>query len=67
VATEAGRAAAGRARYEEAVWALYRRLFPEEALLQEHQGLMSVDEALPPDIVADLRARLDPAPVGASA
>lgn len=67
VATEAGRAAAGRARYEEAVWALYRRLFPEEALLQEHQGLMSVDEALPPDIVADLRARLDPALVGASA
>ena len=67
VSTEAGRAAAGRARYEEAVWALYRRLFPEEALLQEHQGLMSVDEALPPDIVADLRARLDPAPVGASA
>ena len=67
VATEAGRAAAGRARYEEAVWALYRRLFPEEALLQEHQGLMSVDEALPPDIVADLRARLDPVPVEASA
>ena len=49
------------------MWALYRRLFPEEALLQEHQGLMSVDEALPPDIVADLRARLDPALVGASA
>jgi manganese/zinc/iron transport system permease protein len=66
VATQEGRAAAGRARYEEAVWALYRRLFPEEALLQEHQGLMSVDEALPPDIVADLRARLDLAPVAAS-
>jgi manganese/zinc/iron transport system permease protein len=58
VPTEAGRAAAGRARYEEAMWALHRRLFPEEALLQEHQGLVPVEEALPPDIVADLQARL---------
>jgi manganese/zinc/iron transport system permease protein len=58
VATDAGRAAAGRARYEEAMWALYRRLFPEEALHQEHQGLVLVDEALPPDTVADLRAHL---------
>ena len=67
VTTEAGRAAAARARYEEAMWALYRRLFPEEALLQEHQGLMSVEETLPPDIVADLRAHLGLTPAEASA
>jgi manganese/zinc/iron transport system permease protein len=66
VVTESGRAAAGRARYEEAMWALYRRLFPEEALLHEHQGLASVEEALPPDLVADLRARLGLTPVEAS-
>ena len=67
VVTDAGLPAAGRARYEEAMWALYRRLFPEEALLQEHQGLLPVDEALPPDLVADLRARLGRSAVGAPA
>ncbi len=66
VATEAGRAAAGRARYEEAMWALYRRTYPEEALLHEHQGLVSVDGALPPDIISELQARLGPTPAGAS-
>jgi manganese/zinc/iron transport system permease protein len=67
VETEAGKAAAARARYEEAMWALYRRLFPEEALLQEHQGLVPVDQALPPDMIADLRARLGLAPIEATA
>jgi manganese/zinc/iron transport system permease protein len=67
VATEAGRAAAIRARYEEAMWALYRRSFPEDALLQEHQGLASVDEALPPDTVAALRTRLGLTPIEGSA
>jgi manganese/zinc/iron transport system permease protein len=67
VPTEAGRAAAGRARYEEAMWALHRRLYPEEALLQEHQGLVPVEDALPPDIIADLRARLGLTSVEASA
>ena len=67
VVTEAGLAAAARARYEEAMWALYRRHFPEEALLQEHQGLQPVAEALPPDIIADLRAHLSHGVVGAAA
>ncbi len=48
------------------MWALYRRLFPEEAFLHEHQGLASVEEALPPDIIAALRARLGLTPVEAS-
>lgn len=58
VATLSGRAAAAAASREEAIWSLYRRLHPEEAANAGHQGLMALDEALPPDVVADLERRL---------
>lgn len=66
-ATQAGKAAAVRALHEEAMWELYRRLHPEEALLQENQGLVPVEDALPPDVIAELQARLASSPAGRSA
>jgi len=65
VATLKGRAAAAAAVREEALWALYRRLHPDEAAALDHQGLVPIDRALPPDVVADLSARLEPALTGA--
>jgi len=58
VATLAGRAAAAAASREEAIWSLYRRLNPVDAANADHQGLVPLEEALPPDVVADLERRL---------
>ncbi|MFC7395700.1 metal ABC transporter permease [Chelatococcus sp. GCM10030263] len=58
--TPGGRAAAAAALREEALWDLYRRLFPDEAAALPHQGLAPLAEALPPDVVADLNQRLAP-------
>ncbi|WP_137391889.1 metal ABC transporter permease [Rhodoligotrophos defluvii] len=55
-----GRAAAAAAVRDEALWDLYRRLFPAEAANVEYQGLIPIGQALPPDMVADLEARLAP-------
>lgn len=58
VATLSGKSAATAALREEALWGLYRRLFPEEAAATEHQGIGSISETLPPDLVADLEKKL---------
>lgn len=58
VATLAGRGAAAEVHRDEARWALYRKLFPDEAANTSHQGVTPIAEALPPDIVADLDQRL---------
>ena len=58
VATLRGRGAAAEVIRDEARWALYRTLFPDEASNAPHQGVTPIAEALPPDIVADLDQRL---------
>lgn len=58
VATLEGRGAAAEVVRDEARWALYRKLFPEEAANAPHQGVAPITQALPPDIVADLDQRL---------
>lgn len=58
VATPSGKAAAVAAQREEALWALYRRLFPEEAAATDHQGIGAISQTLPPDLVADLEKKL---------
>lgn len=58
VATPEGQGAAAEAVRDEARWALYRRLHPEEAAAAAHQGVTPIREALPPDLVADLDRRL---------
>jgi manganese/zinc/iron transport system permease protein len=60
VATAEGRAAAVAVAREEALWALYRRLRPEEAAAMEHQGLIPIAEALPPDVIAELDRHFTP-------
>lgn len=58
VATLEGRGAAAEAVRDEARWALFRKLNPEEAASMPHQGVASVARALPPDVIADLDRRL---------
>lgn len=58
VATLEGRGAAAAAVHDEARWALYRRLHPEEAAGTTHQGVTPIKAVLPPDLVADLDQRL---------
>ena len=58
VATAKGRGAAAEAVHDEARWALYRSLYPEEAAGAAHQGVASIRTVLPPDTVADLDQRL---------
>lgn len=58
VATLEGRGAAAEAVHDEARWALYRRLHPEEAAGTTHQGVSPIKAVLPPDLVADLDQRL---------
>jgi manganese/zinc/iron transport system permease protein len=58
VATLAGRGAAAEAVRDEARWALFRRLNPEEAAGMAHQGVVPIARALPADVVADLDRRL---------
>ncbi|MGI6247629.1 MAG: metal ABC transporter permease [Pseudochelatococcus sp.] len=58
VATLKGKAAAAEAVRDEARWALYRRLYPEEAAGTTHQGITAIREVLPPDLVAELDQRL---------
>ncbi|MGV6875142.1 metal ABC transporter permease [Pseudochelatococcus sp. B33] len=58
--TPEGRSAAQAALREEALWGLYRRLFPEEAAAAGYHGLAPINEALPPDIVRDLERRTTP-------
>lgn len=65
VATLEGRAAAAAAVREEALWGLYRRLHPDEAAALDHHGLAPIAKALPPDVVADLAAHLEPVGTGA--
>lgn len=58
VATLEGRGAAAEAVRDEARWALFRKLNPEEAAGMAHQGVTSIARALPADVVADLDQRL---------
>lgn len=58
VCTLEGRAAASDAVRDEARWALYRRLHPEEASATSHQGVKPIKSVLPPDVVADIDQRL---------
>ena len=58
VATLQGRGAAAEVIRDEARWALYRTLFPDEASSAPHHGVTPIAETLPPDIVADLDQRL---------
>lgn len=57
-ATPEGLSAARAALREETLWGLYRRLFPEEAVLADFHGLVPINEALPPDVVRDLESRV---------
>jgi manganese/zinc/iron transport system permease protein len=59
-ATLEGRAAAAEAVRDEARWALFRRLHPEEAMTLGRQGLVPARDELPADVVADLDRRLAP-------
>ncbi|MFD2252234.1 manganese/zinc/iron transport system permease protein [Pseudochelatococcus lubricantis] len=56
-ATLEGRSAALAATREEALWGLYRKLFPDQALNADYHGLTPINEALPPDVVRDLEQR----------
>lgn len=58
VATLEGRGAAAEAVRDEARWALFRKLNPEEAAGMTHQGVIPIARALPADVVADLDRRL---------
>jgi manganese/zinc/iron transport system permease protein len=58
VATLRGRGAAAEIIRDEARWALYRQLFPDEASIAPHQGFTPISDVLPPDFVADLDRRL---------
>lgn len=58
VATLEGRGAAAAALHDEARWAIYRRLHPEEAAAASHQGVAPIKTVLPPDIIHDLDQRL---------
>lgn len=58
VATPQGQAAGAEVVRDEARWALYCRLYPEEAAGTTHQGVTAIKEALPPDLIADLDRRL---------
>lgn len=58
VATLEGRGAAAEAVRDEARWALFRKLNPEEAASMPHHGVASVARVLPPDVIADLDRRL---------
>ncbi|MGI6247069.1 MAG: metal ABC transporter permease [Pseudochelatococcus sp.] len=55
--TLAGRAAAASAAREEALWSLYRKLFPDEAASAGYHGLAPINESLPSDVVRDLERR----------
>lgn len=59
-ATLEGRAAAAEAVRDEARWALFRRLHPEEAMALGRQGLVPARDELPADVIADLDRRLAP-------
>lgn len=58
VATLEGRGAAAEALHDEARWALYRNLYPEEAAGTTHQGVTPIKAVLSPDLVTDLDQRL---------
>ncbi|MEN5081212.1 metal ABC transporter permease [Bosea sp. TWI1241] len=60
VATEAGGRAASAAVLDEALWAAYRRRFPDEAAAEPRQGLVPIADAVPPDLLATLRGELRP-------
>ncbi|NJM34409.1 MAG: metal ABC transporter permease [Rhodomicrobium sp.] len=60
VPTDAGRGAAVSVARDEALWSLYRRHHPEEAAAMEHQGLVPIDDALPPDVIAELDGHFAP-------
>lgn len=56
--TQEGRSAALAATREEALWGLYRRLFPDDVMTAGYHGLTPINEALPSDIVRDLEQRI---------
>lgn len=58
VATLEGRGAAAEAVRDEARWALFRKLNPEDAAGMAHYSVTSIGNVLPPDAVADLDRRL---------
>jgi manganese/zinc/iron transport system permease protein len=60
VATLAGRGAAAEVVRDEALWSLYRKLFPGDAAHAAHRGVTPITEALPADIVAELDRHLVP-------
>ncbi len=60
VATTQGQAAARDAEHEERLWALYRQLYPGDALHHEHAGLQPIAKVLPPDAISALEQRLPP-------
>ncbi len=60
VATEAGRAAAARARLDERRWQLLRSLPEFEAAAARHDGLSPLDRVLTPDQLAALDRHLGP-------
>lgn len=60
IGTLEGRGAAAAAVHDEARWALYRHLHPEEAASTTHQGITPIGAVLPPDTVSDLDRRLAP-------
>ena len=43
---------------DEARWALYRQLHPQEAAGADYHGVEPIGEMLPPDIVAEIDQRL---------
>ncbi|QJQ97079.1 metal ABC transporter permease [Halomonas sp. PA5] len=58
VPTSSGLAAAWDAQHEERLWALYRARYPDEAAQFDHQGLVAINDALPPDTVMLLKSQL---------
>ena len=64
VATLEGRAAAARAQHDEARWAALRKASASDPALERHDGLTDIEAVLTPDQVAEIDARLGPAPTG---
>ncbi|MDR5904831.1 MULTISPECIES: metal ABC transporter permease [Halomonadaceae] len=62
VATPLGASAARDAEHEERLWALYRNRYPDEAAQLDHQGLVPINSALPPDTVITLESDLQRIP-----
>lgn len=62
--TDAGVLAAQEMARDQALWNAYRRAYPTEAMAMEDWSLRPIDDVLPRDLVASLRAELAPVAVG---